>query len=688
MDTRAQHLEQITGAVRDSRPDAPVHRLLRVPPGGEGRQFVQDLAKALAEAGRRVVRLDLPEHDLDAGEHVLGQLCQALGLDAVPRLAWEERRTIHERVAGVTSEIGKAPEDAPVLALYVPRSWFWPPVDARRSLRDSPRSILEALLDPRLGAVVVTTAKTPWLEQRMQAVAADLPLPGADEHLLIDVDYWGAGLGTHAFDVVSEAGHLVAVAGDGVAGRTHLVLALGVACSALGYGALKQAFQKPDPYPDLFSWLQEKVKMERAWLPALQRLTLPRFPVDKKLMAAVAGDLTEPQQVLARCLLRREEGDMLIAEETLREIVGTHRRPEPEAHERLMKHYAAADEASTPREAAEKGNLKALLEAEHHRAHMGPTAPKGATPLSRLIQYERAWSWSVEFKEYAAAAAIYRDLVADDLADAYSHHYWAYNLDQAGLDGPTAKKEYKAAIEIERDNPWYNSRFINFLRDTGFRRDAHEAWKRAKEHVLPGPWAARIDLPRHFHRWIARSALDAGDLILASEVLSTLTPQDLKRHPKLAALHEELAQYEEIEEIGEPVYPARVPVADRWGRPLLLPERIVVTGRGRPPKIRELHLTEWYPGRVVSAEGSEITLVLARLEGRVPFTVEVDRLDLVHMANGVPPEVGRFLEYGAYGDDHARVEYHGRRPPRSKAEQEQLDHGLRYLRDEAAPKDA
>jgi len=37
-----------------------------------------------------------------------------------------------------------------MLALYVPRSWFRRPVDPRWGLPDNPRSILDALLDPRL----------------------------------------------------------------------------------------------------------------------------------------------------------------------------------------------------------------------------------------------------------------------------------------------------------------------------------------------------------------------------------------------------------------------------------------------------------------------------------------------------------------------------------------------------------
>jgi hypothetical protein len=682
MPSREEIVEQIVSDVRATETSRPVRRLLRVTPGGEAGAFVHTLTAALEKEGRRAVRFDLPVYDIDAGEHVLGQLCQALGLEALPMRTWDWRRTIHERVGAVTRDLAGHGADAPAIVLYIPRSWFRRPEDPRRALPDNPGSMLKALLDPRLDAVVVSASTPSWLQRQMGVVSDDLPMPVTSAGYLSESRAW-SGLG-------DTAEQLERIAGSGAAGQPPLVLNLGVACLALHHSEtmIRQVFQKPHPYPDLVLMLQDTLKEHPTWRPALGRLTLPRLPVPAALLHEIAGNMNDEQSALVTCL-SHEEGARIRMDEALREVVGAWRHAEPDVNERLMTHYRESDGAPTPREAVEKGTLLAFLEANHHGAHEGPKAQESGASLSRLIQYERAWSLSVEFKEYEASAAVYQTILNEDPADAYSHHYLAWNLDQAGKDGRTARQEYQRAIELERDNPWYSSRFITFLRDNGFRRHAHEAWERAMVDVLSGMWAARVKLPVHFHYWITRSALDVGDLELSRKVLGTLTPQDFKAYPRLVGLREELAQYEEIERLGEPIYPSSVPIVKRWKEPLLLPSPIKVEAhRGKPSRLREARLLDWYPGRVESIEDGKVTLVLAEPNNRVLFTVEVDEQHFVGMASGEPPQIGRFLEYGGYEGQVARVRYHPPRRSRTELEQERFEHGLRYLRDEATPENA
>ncbi|WP_437280329.1 hypothetical protein WME90_07145 [Sorangium sp. So ce375] len=687
MQGRPQLIEQVVGAVHARKPDVPVRRLLRVAPGGEGRWFVQMLTAALENVGRRVIPFDLPAYDIDAMEHVLGQLCQALGLERLPVRTWSRHLTIHERVASVMGELAQRGQDAPMIVLYIPRSWFRHPEDPRRTLPDNPKSVLKALLKESLDAIVASAHTPPWLQQQACAVAEDLPMPEAGEDYLFDGSKWDwLGWG----DMRSEAKRLAGIGGSGAVGRPPLVLRLGVACLSVGHSeqAIHQVFQKPDPYSDLVLMLQETLKAHREWRHALSRLSLPRFPVPGAVLHEIAGDMVDAQRALATCLLRDEELGAR-ADEALRDIIGGARSPAPLENERLMRHYRESDGASTPREAVKKGTMRSWLEVLHHGAHLGPEAPLDTEPLSRLIHYERAWSLSVDFKEYEAAASVYRSILEDDPQDAYSHHYLAWNLDQAGKDGRTARDEYQQAIARDDDNPWYNSRYITFLRANGFRRDAHEAWERAAARVLSGKWATRVKLPAHFHYWIARTALDVGDLELSRKVMNTLTPQDFKDYPKLGKLREELAQYDEIERLGEPIYPSSVAVAKRWNEPLLLPPLIMVEApRGRASQLREARLLDWYPGRVESIEDGKVTLILAEPNNRTLFTVEVDEQRLVGMASGEPPQIGRFLEYGGYEGQVARVRYHAPRRPLTEAEREEIEHGLRYLRDETTARGA
>jgi tetratricopeptide (TPR) repeat protein len=676
---RAQVVEQIVDDLCARELPAPVRRLLRVPPTGEGAWLVHSLTTAIERQRRQVLRLDLPGYDIDASDHVLGQLCQALKPDDLPGHIWDHRLTVHERVADITSRLASRSEAAPAVALYIPWSWFRRPQDPRRTLPDNPSSVLRALLHPKLDAIVVSVSTPPWLQQQMQSVAVDIGPPEAGESFIFDASRWG--------ELEKEAGQLGNIVGPGAFAQPPMVLRLGVACVALGHPEkiLQQVFQRPDPYSDLVLMLQQSLRSHQGWKPGLGRLALPRFPVPRELLFEIVGEMSDGQRAMTACLLQEDSGGVR-AYEVLRDILGPSRRAEPDANARLMQHHHAFDNAPTPREAAARGTLLSWLEVEHHRGHAGPDAPEGRTPLSRLIRYEQAWSLSVEFKEYRAAAAVYKALLADDPEDAYSRHYLAWNLDQSGAEGQAAWQEYQEAIRLEPDNPWYNSRFITFLRDNGFRREAHEAWERAVLHVLPGKWAARMRLPEEFHSWIVRSSLDVGDLELARKVLATLTPQDMKTCSRLQKLQEELQQYEEIEALGEPVYPSSVKIVERWKKPLLLPEVIVVprSRRGAP---RERRLRDWYPGRVEAIDGNVVTLVLAEPGTKRLFTVEVEQEKLVQAASYEGPKVGRFLEYGEYEGQVAHVRYHPLRAQR-RADRERSEHGLRYLRDEAPSADA
>ena len=63
MEDRAQIIEDVAGSIRARKSDEAIRRLFRVAPGGEGREFVQEIAAALKTENRRVIQLDLPAYD-------------------------------------------------------------------------------------------------------------------------------------------------------------------------------------------------------------------------------------------------------------------------------------------------------------------------------------------------------------------------------------------------------------------------------------------------------------------------------------------------------------------------------------------------------------------------------------------------------------------------------------------------
>jgi hypothetical protein len=204
----------------------------------------------------------------------------------------------------------------------------------------------------------------------------------------------------------------------------------------------------------------------------------------------------------------------------------------------------------------------------------------------------------------------------------------------------------------------------------------------------------REDLPLNFHAWVARAALDAGDLKLAQQVLATAGRARIEALPLLRALRDELDVLLEVDRLGEALYPATVPVAERWEptSPRILPRTL--EHRLLDPELfggglRPVHLVHFHPGRVLAIdEEGMVELVLADLARKPPvlFAREISRADLTKLADGEEPEVGRFLEFGVYEGSRQRVAYHP--PSRYSGNREAFLHSLRYLRDAAGEEES
>lgn len=665
-------LQEVIEGTRAHNPDEPFRKWLWAAPASGGATFLRGLEAELRAAGRSVIRLELPAYAFDAPEHVLGQICQHLGRSSARDL--DPTRPLHTRVREIARPLGRE-ANAPIILLRIPMSWLGR-LGPQHMVSDDSRSVLRALLGSDLDAVVVSTQRPLWLGTLL-GTGHPLPPLEAGEGFLLDVARWESLLG--------HARRLHERLGPTAGRRLPIDLRLGVACLAVGLDepSVTAAFEAAAPTEALVSTLAATLQNRPAWSSALRRLSLPRFPVPADVAEALAGADSCVREVALLCLASRDARGLSL-HEALHSLAGPREgNPEPAANQQLAEHYRARDGAPTAGEA-----IQHAIPWLEHIHHLGRSGREGWSKLqsrpvlSRMSRYELAWSLSVDFHEYELAAEIYRGIALADDKDAYSHHYWAWNLDQAGKDGPTALRAYRRAVALESDNPWYHSRLITFLLDNGFQADARAAFREAMRSLAEAGATARTDLPLQFHAWIARAALNAGDLSLARQVLASLGPEQMENLAPLRALRHELEVLMEIDRLGEALYPANVPVSERWKQKVILPDAIFVDDPTSQGRLRAARLEHFHPGRVLSIdEDGTVELLLADPTRKPPtlFTRELDRSMLARMAGGEAPETGRFLEFGTYEGGQHRVAYHP--ASRYSFDRDEFLRSLRYLRD-------
>lgn len=666
-------IEEIAADAQRRDPRNPLRRWFLADPHATPSVFLQKVGEALREAKRDVIHFQLPSGHLDAGEHLLGQLCQGVDVDRLRPAAFSPSYPIHKRISWISQWLGASPS-APVLLLSIPDSWLGPIWDERRALPDTSRNILEALLG-HIGfdAVVVSTRRAPWLRKLLRAYPMSLREPPAGVGFLADERRWGGA---------SDAAHRLA---KDLGARAHAmparVLKLGVAWSVLGFSGSELARALTER--GAAESLRAMMRREPTWQLFLRRLTTPRFPVPRALLDDLAGPKSDQQRAFADAVIHEDHGEAK-ADDLVRRLCDIEsREPDTQTHERLAEHFRALDGVSDAEKAIRAQRVVPWLERVHHLGHAGRSgieALREITPLSRMSRYELAWSLSYELKEYELAAEVYRALATERPDDAYSHHYWAWNLDQEGREFETVRREYEQALRIDPENPWYNSRYITFLRDNGFQQESREAWRDALPIVSASRWAAMPDFADQFHRWVARSALDAGDLVLASEVLGTLPRAEVEQNAKLAPLLAELDYLLDIDRLGEAIYPLGAPTAKRWKDHYLVPEGIEIPGR-----TDKARLLAFYPGRVAAIDDGVVTLVLADPKPDPPalFTLEMSEAELRECGGGEAPQVGRFLELGHYEGDVTRVRYHR---SAQELDRKSFDRSLRHLQNPVSRK--
>lgn len=596
------------------------------------------VAGALAERLPKVAVVEaLGPVEVDATVHLLVQLARALGADlpVIPATVGDAE-SVAQTAAAAAAIAARGVDDGRVLVLVLAESWQrgeWSP----RLFGDEPgpqmrwrhlHAALDALERSKLRVVLISAsdAAHPWRSatlcrhQRSAVVAQDLEATEPEEVATVD----------RARAVLTDAGHPVSAAD---------------ARAMIGLIALGEDLRGfPDGPGALVRRLLGKLAADNA---ALRRLgawrlgalgsavasLLPNLP-RATTHALMAGDAVgRPSALVRRAAL-----------DLLRSSPGSWRSPADEAaHAGLAAAHRQRDGATCPATLGWRAAV-AWLEKVHHLANGGAATDlewRQQQVLGREQYWDRARHLSRVLRDFDGAAALYEDCLERFGGDSYTHHYLAYNLDQARRSSSRVREHYQAAVRIADDNPWWNTRWITFLIGHGTLREARAAFDEALERIDPDgdrmnatPWLAL-----HLHRWVARRWLALGYIDEARAVLERVPRTWRESEVELRDVEQLVRDAEEALELGESVHPAGMPHEQRW-QPQVTPD---VNGRGSE-RLR------WWPGRVIEARADGVDVVAAdpptRMAYRSTFTADEWRA----MADQVPEAARGFFELAQYAD--------------------------------------
>ncbi len=324
------------------------------------------------------------------------------------------------------------------------------------------------------------------------------------------------------------------------------------------------------------------------------------------------------------------------------------------AHAQLGDRYAALDGAASP-PLGQVAELGAWLEKTHHYALAGDerVAEWSALDLPTSELYCARGRALSRARRHAEAADVYERCVARFPEDDYAWHYLGYNRARIESRRGQAEADFRRAVALSPDNPWWNTRLVTYLIEDGAPVAAEKAWAEAVKNAEAPPGRPEGWLYGELHRWVAQSWLDVDQLAAAQRVLDAV-PADLPGLDESARSDIErsrarLEDAREREAFGHAIYPPWVPIARRWlAEPELL-DRFLDEG---------VDLVEWFPGQIIDA-GSSIRVVYA--SPRDPPAERTTRLLVVDAAEwrahaGWPlPKKGAFVELGTYSDGSKRI---------------------------------
>ncbi len=636
----------------------PVRPQLVVGRPGVGRRVLLDrVAERATERGIKVFEPEFPAVSLDTPAHLLLQVA-ALAPDGAeaaclthPGSRWEDRilaaRTILEGV------------DRGLVLLRIPPGGTSPRPEQRQLEREI-SDVVALITRPSDAWMVVTTAPPGWrwpgteIPDRHQLASAS---DGA--RFLSNEAVWGS-LSEHARRIKETIGEQRASRCQPL----QLRLAVALAAGGASLNRIDAAMLPGESLRSLEPLLHELFAARPRLVHALQRVACARIPVVREVLLDIASAGPD-EEILVRCFLYPACDGRLRFHDQLRWVVaGDPRRDLRHTHQILFEHYRSLDGASDPRLGLQR--VLPWVEKFHHAALADSAGSLDAwlafRPPTREQYWEYGWSLSYVHGRFADAARVFETVLETlDAEDNYARHYFAFNLDKAGLRRREAEESFAKAVDGDPTNAWWNARYVTFLTERGRPDAALRAWRSALENVDPdGDLSGGDWLPWHLHLHVARTALNSGHIDLAERAIDAVGEpacQDARFH----ALAERLRFVRETRRLREALFPADIAVSD-WWKPRLL------RGREGVSNVRF--------GRVVESDAERVVLALATDRSSVTYH-ELSKSRWAQIAGAAEPVEGAFVEVatGSDGTDLLALEAPDASPP----SESEVQYILRYL---------
>jgi len=366
------------------------------------------------------------------------------------------------------------------------------------------------------------------------------------------------------------------------------------------------------------------------------------------------------QGILNNCLIfHYQDDDKLFMHELLRHDAWQHDDWLSE-DEKIATHANLSDlyKESFEEHITAKNYEQALSEEMECHYHAVETGDIERTDRLRVIFVDQlnhlGKTLSTKFKRFDAAANVFRSAVRWDNDDDYANHYLAFNLDILAQSPQEIEKHYQKALDIESENVWWWSRWINYLITRARTQEARITWDNALDALgFPGHEDDYF-VYEHLHIWVARLLIHRGELDFASAVLRDI-PQRVKegtggtnllKASGIKAMERRLKALLEARE-NRAVFPLSISPEEWWIGPHKSPLR---SSDDQP-------LVKWIPGRIESISETDVFLSVAErnasAEGEVSyFHLDIPMGDFNSWSRDETTSelsAGRFLEVSYYG---------------------------------------